>query len=72
MTREQARDYVSRWERVAEFKRQEVRRMTPAEKLDTLNRLMQWAEFFGYRETPISDKREIWERWNHLREAHRG
>lgn len=72
MTRAEAREFMARWDRVAEHKRQEIRKMTPAEKLDTLDRLMQQADFFGHRKSSIADDVQIWMRWNRLREAHRG
>jgi hypothetical protein len=72
MTPAEAAQYLARWERVAERKREAVLAMTPREKLDTLDRLIQWADQFGWRDAPAKDEREIWDRWNRLREAHRG
>jgi len=69
MTRAEAVAYMARWELVDEREREAVRAMTPRKKLDTLDRLIQWADQFGWRDIPPEDEREIWDRWNKLREA---
>jgi len=45
--------------------------MTPQQRFEELIQLMQWSCIFGRRERPIDD-REVWDRWNKLRDAARG
>jgi hypothetical protein len=72
ITPAEARAYVARWDRVNAHVAAERRAMTPQEKFDELVRLMQWPQQFGRDDVPQQDDREVWNRWNRLREAHRG
>jgi hypothetical protein len=69
MTPQEGRDYLARWERIAEQKRDAISRLTPAEKLDILNRLKQRAALFRPRSADLTSEIQIWMRWNRLREA---
>ena len=69
MTPQEGREYLARWERVAEQKRDAIRRLTPAEKLDILNRLKQRAALFHPRTADLAGDIQIWMLWNRLREA---
>jgi len=69
LTRAEARAYVARWELVNAHIAAERRSKTPEQRFDELVQLMQWAKAFGWRDAPPDDDREVWERWNKLREA---
>jgi len=71
ITPAEARAYVARWELVNAHIAAERRAMTHQQRFDELVELMQWAKAFGWRDAPTDD-REIWARWNKLREASRG
>lgn len=72
MTAEDARAYTARWELVNAHTAAERQAMTPQQKFEELARLMEWGRQFGWYDQPPRDDREVWDRWNKLREANRG
>jgi hypothetical protein len=71
-TKAQVRAYFDCLKRANEFIAAERRAKTPQQRFDELVQLMQWSSIFGNRERPLDDDREVWERWNKLRDACRG
>jgi hypothetical protein len=72
MTKAQVRAYFDGFKRVNEFVAAERRARTPQQRFEELVQLMQWSSVFGNRERPVDADREVWERWNKLRDACRG
>ena len=72
MTPAEVRAHFARWKRGNDYIAAERRALTPQQRFDELVRLLQWPAQFGWPDVPEPDNREIWERWNRLREALRG
>ncbi len=72
MTNAQVRAYFDCFKRANEFIAAERRAKTPQQRFEELADLMQWSVHFGWRERPVDDDREVWARWNKLRDACRG
>jgi hypothetical protein len=72
MTKTQVRAYFDGLKRVNEFVAAERRAKTPQQRFEELVQLMQWSSIFSNRERPLDEDREVWQRWNKLRDACRG
>jgi hypothetical protein len=72
ITKAQVRAYFDGFKRVNELVAAERRAKTPQQRFEELVQLMQWSSIFGNRERPLDEDREVWERWNKLRDACRG
>ena len=72
MTKAQVRAYFDGLKRVNEFVAAERRAKTPQQRFEELVQLMQWSSIFGKRERPYDEDREVWDRWNKLRDISRG
>jgi len=71
MSKAQVRAHFDAFKRANDFVASERRAMTRQQRFEELIQLMQWSCIFGRRERPIDD-REVWDRWNKLRDAARG
>ncbi|HEY3963117.1 MAG TPA: hypothetical protein VGM05_01085 [Planctomycetaceae bacterium] len=72
MTREQARDFIARWERVNEFQLAERKAMTPTERFRKVVLLMDWVKCFGWRAGLEREEQLARDVWNRIRRLHRG
>ena len=72
MTREEAREYLVRWERVGAFQLAERKAKTPTEGFREFVRLLKWVDFLGSRPTLEREERLARDVWNRLRRMHRG
>lgn len=62
----QARAYMNRWKLVAEVEREELARMTPAEKFADIGRLMELAHTLGSSTHTDEQVDEVRRRWVRL------
>ncbi len=67
MTKEEARAWKERWRLVNEIERQELRAMTPIEKLRQLATMMEAARDFGWQTSTPEEIEAIRARWRRLR-----
>lgn len=72
MTRAEATAWRERWRLVNEFQRNELLRMTPDEKLEQLDVLLEAAEDFGWIEKLDRDEARVRDVWMRLRRSGRG
>ena len=69
MTKEQAKAWKSRWDRVNAAEREELRSTSPEVRLRQLGTLMEWAKAFGWTDSLAAGEEEVRARWLRLREA---
>lgn len=70
ITKDELAAWQERWDLVHEVELEELRRMTPDEKLRDLAMLMQVVRDCGWEETLAADKAVARERWLKLYKAH--
>jgi len=70
LSKAEAQAYLKRWRRVNALQTAELRRMTPAQKLDEVARLMQWAQEFGWTEKLSAEDAAVRNTWARLRKAY--
>lgn len=69
MARVEAQEFRKRWQRVNEAEIEELRRMSPAEKLRQVAALMESASAFGWDKAQAAEDQQVRERWLRLRKA---
>lgn len=69
-TKTEAREYRERWLRVNAAEIEELRRMSPVEKLRQLAALMASVDELGWREALSKEDEQVRARWNRLRKAY--
>jgi hypothetical protein len=69
MTKEEAKAWKARWERVNAAEREELRATPPEVRLRQLGTLMEWARVFGWTDALTAGEQEVRARWKRLREA---
>jgi len=72
LTREEARAFQTRWEKVNAAERAELRTTPLVHKLRQLAVLMASVEPLGWTEALAAEEAEVRERWNRLRAALHG
>jgi len=68
-TKAEAREFQARWQRVNAAEIEELRRMSPEEKLRQTAALMESAGAFGWDKSHAEEDQRVRERWNRLRKA---
>lgn len=71
ITKKEMKAYMKRWELVNEREREELRRTSMEKKLEQIDILMNSARQFGWGKKLSSEDKEVWQRWNLLREKYR-
>ena len=69
-TKAQVREFRDRWQRVNDAEIEELRRMTPMEKLRQLAALMASVDELGWQAKLMEEDQQVRERWNRLRKAY--
>jgi hypothetical protein len=72
MRAEDVRAYKKRWDLVAEYQREELRKMTPAQKFEQLAMLVETARRLKWTTHTDAEIAGVRERWNRLAERTRG
>jgi len=70
LSKAEAQAYLKRWRRVNALQTAALRCMTPAQKLDEVARLMQWAHEFGWTEKLSAEDAAVRNTWARLRKAY--
>ena len=66
------REYVVRWKRVNAFQAEELKRLTPADRLRQFLTLRAMAIKMGWETSTPGEVEEVRSRWRRLREAYLG
>ena len=67
ITKAEARAFKARWKKVNAVQREELRAMSPAQKMRQLTALMASARQLGWTESRDKKVHEVRARWNRLR-----
>lgn len=70
MTKAEAKAFQKRWKEVNRAEREELRKMSPIDKLRQLAALMASVDSMGWHEALAEEESEVRERWIRLRKAY--
>jgi hypothetical protein len=68
LSKAQALSFLARWRASTAAEREELRSLSPAEKLERLAALMAFGTQLGWKHHPGHAEAEVQRRWNELRE----
>ncbi len=71
ITKKEMKAYMKRWELVNNREREELRRMTPEERLSIVSGLMLSAKKLGWDKKLEKETKAVRERWVRLKEIYR-